>query len=49
MNAHSSIEREWAYNSRFSNGSLDKGLDETPAKGWTVVDMKQEGKVGTAS
>lgn len=43
------MEREWAYNSRFSNGSLDKGLDETPAKGWTVVEMKQEGKVGTAS
>ena len=48
-NAHSSIEREWAYDSKFSNGCLDEGLDEAPAKGWTVVDMKQEGKVGTAS
>jgi hypothetical protein len=26
-------------------GKLDKALDEAQAKGWTVVDMKQDWKV----
>jgi hypothetical protein len=26
-------------------GRLDKGLDEAQAKGWTLVDMKQDWKV----
>jgi hypothetical protein len=39
------VEREWAYDSKFSNGCLDKGLDEAPAKDWTFVDMKQDWKM----
>jgi hypothetical protein len=42
---HTDAEREWAYDRRSSIGRLDKGLDEAQAKGWTVVDMKQDWKV----
>ena len=42
---HTDIEREWAYDRKSSIGRLDKGLDEAQAKGWTVVDMKQDWKV----
>ncbi len=38
-------EREWAYDRNSSIGRLDKGLDEAQARGWTVVDMKQDWKV----
>jgi hypothetical protein len=38
---HTDAEREWAYD-RTPIGHLDKGLDEAQAKGWTVVDMKQD-------
>jgi phosphoserine phosphatase len=38
---HTDAEREWA-DDRTSIGRLDKGLDEAQAKGWTVVDMKQD-------
>ena len=38
-------EREWAYDRKSSVGKLDKGLDEATAKGWTIVDMKQDWKV----
>ncbi len=42
---HTDAEREWAYDRTSSIGRLDKGLDEAQAKGWTVVDMKQDWKV----
>ena len=42
---HTDAEREWAYDRKSSMGRLDKGLDEAQAKGWTVVDMKQDWKV----
>jgi phosphoserine phosphatase len=42
---HTDAEREWAYDRNSSLGRLDKGLDEARAKGWTVVDMKQDWKV----
>jgi phosphoglycolate phosphatase-like HAD superfamily hydrolase len=42
---HTDAEREWAYDRKSSFGRLDKGLDEAQAKGWTVVDMKQDWKV----
>lgn len=42
---HTDAEREWAYDRQSSIGRLDKGLDEARAKGWTVVDMKEDWKV----
>jgi hypothetical protein len=39
---HTDAEREWAYDRESSVGRLDKGLDEARARGWTVVDMKQD-------
>jgi phosphoserine phosphatase len=42
---HTDAEREWAYDRKSSIGRLGKGLDEAQAKGWTVVDMKQDWKV----
>jgi hypothetical protein len=42
---HTDADREWAYDRKSSIGRLDKGLDEAQAKGWTVVDMKQDWKV----
>jgi hypothetical protein len=41
---HTDAEREFAYDRTSSVGRLDKGLDEAKAKGWTVVDMKQDWK-----
>jgi len=42
---HTDAEREWAYDRESSIGRFDKGLDEAQAKGWAVVDMKQDWKV----
>ncbi len=42
---HTDAVREWAYDRKSGIGKLDKGLDEAKAKGWTVVDMKQDWKV----
>jgi phosphoglycolate phosphatase-like HAD superfamily hydrolase len=42
---HTDAKREWAYDRKSSVGRLDKGLDEAKAKGWTVVDMKNDWKV----
>ena len=42
---HTDAEREWAYDRNSSIGRLDRGLKEAKAKGWTVVDMKQDWKV----
>jgi len=41
---HTDGVREWAYDRTSSIGRLDKGLDEAKAKGWTVVDMKNDWK-----
>lgn len=41
---HTDAEREWAYDRNSGIGRLDKGLDEAQAKGWPVVDMKQDWK-----
>jgi phosphoserine phosphatase len=38
---HTDPAREWAYD-RSAMGRLDKALDEASAKGWTVVDMKND-------
>src|SRR5450755_2192551 len=42
---HTDAMREWAYDRQSSSGKLDKALDEAQAKGWTVVDMKQDWNV----
>jgi hypothetical protein len=42
---HTDAEREWAYDRKSFIGRLDKGLDEATARGWTVVDMKQDWSV----
>jgi phosphoglycolate phosphatase-like HAD superfamily hydrolase len=39
---HTDADREWAYDRQSSIGRLDKGLDEAQARGWTVVDMKDD-------
>ncbi|MFZ6751436.1 HAD family hydrolase [Undibacterium sp. Ren11W] len=41
---HTDAEREFAYDRKSSIGRLDQGLDQALAKGWTVVDMKQDWK-----
>jgi hypothetical protein len=41
---HTDAAREWAYDHQSSIGKLDKGLDEAKARGWTVVDMKDDWK-----
>ena len=42
---HTDAVREWAYYRRSPIGRLEKALDEAQAKGWTVVDMKNDWKV----
>jgi hypothetical protein len=42
---HTDAEREWAYDRASSIGRLDKALDEAQAKGWTIVDMKDDWKI----
>lgn len=39
---HTDSIREWEYNRNSHIGRLDNGLDEAIAKGWTVVDMKND-------
>lgn len=41
---HTDAEREWAYDRNSSIGKLDKALDVAQAKGWTVVNMKNDWK-----
>ncbi len=41
---HTDGAREWAYDRTSSIGRLDKALDEALAKGWTVVNMKNDWK-----
>jgi phosphoserine phosphatase len=42
---HTDADREWAYDRESHIGKFDKGLDEANAKGWIVVDMKNDWKV----
>jgi phosphoserine phosphatase len=42
---HTDAEREYAYDRHTKIGKLDKALDEGRAKGWTIVDMKDDWKV----
>ncbi len=42
---HTDAEREWAYDRTSSIGHLGKALDEAQAKGWTVVNMKNDWKI----
>ncbi len=39
---HTDAEREYAYDRDSHIGKLDKGLDEGPKRGWTIVDMKTD-------
>jgi phosphoserine phosphatase len=39
---HTDAEREYAYDRKSHIGKLDTALDEASAKGWTVVDMKND-------
>jgi len=39
---HTDADREWAYDRKSHVGQLDKAWDEAVAKGWTVVDMKED-------
>ncbi len=39
---HTDAAREWAYDRNSPVGRLDKALDQAPARGWTVVDMKAD-------
>ncbi|RDI97583.1 haloacid dehalogenase-like hydrolase [Dyella solisilvae] len=41
---HTDAAREWSYDRDSRVGKLDKAWDEAAAKGWTVVDMKQDWK-----
>ena len=41
---HTDDQREVAYDRKSHIGKLDKALDEAAARGWTVVDMKNEWK-----
>jgi len=41
---HTDAEREWAYDRESHIGKLDQAWDEATAKGWTVVDMKNDWK-----
>ena len=39
---HDDAEREFAYDRQSAAGRLDRALDEAPARGWTVVSMKND-------
>ena len=42
---HTDAEREWAYDRTSHIGTLARGLDEGPKRGWVIADMKQDWKV----
>ena len=42
---HTDGNREWAYDRNSHIGKLDRGLDEGPRRGWTIVDMKDDWRV----
>ena len=39
---HDDVAREFAYDRTSGVGKLDRGLDEAPKRGWTVVSMKDD-------
>ncbi len=39
---HTDAEREFAYDRDSHIGQLNRGLDEGPGRGWTIVDMAQD-------
>lgn len=41
---HTDADREWAYDRESHVGRLDRGLDEAEARGWLVIDMKNDWK-----
>ena len=41
---HTDGVREYAYDRASSIGQLKRGLDEAPARGWTLIDMKADWK-----
>jgi hypothetical protein len=41
---HTDADREWAYDRDSHIGRLDEGLMEAEARGWTIVDMKNDWK-----
>lgn len=41
---HTDEEREWAYDRKSHVGKLDRGLDEAEARGWQIIDMKNDWK-----
>lgn len=42
---HTDAAREWAYDRESRIGTLARGLDEAPKRGWVVVDMQKDWKV----
>jgi hypothetical protein len=41
---HTNAERDYACDRPSKIGQLDKAWDQAKAKGWTIVDMKQDWK-----
>ncbi|MEM7225141.1 MAG: HAD family hydrolase [Pseudomonadota bacterium] len=41
---HTDGDREWAYDRESHVGRLDRGLDESPRRGWLLVDMANDWK-----
>jgi phosphoserine phosphatase len=41
---HTDADREYAYDRKSHVGTLDKALDQAEAKGWIIVDMKNDWK-----
>jgi phosphoglycolate phosphatase-like HAD superfamily hydrolase len=39
---HTDDKREWAYDRDSHIGKLDRGLDEGPRRGWTIVNMRDD-------
>jgi haloacid dehalogenase-like hydrolase len=42
---HTDAAREWAYDRTSHIGTLARGLDEAPRRGWILADMKTDWKV----
>ena len=42
---HTDDNREWAYDRESHIGKLNRGLDEGPRRGWTIVDMRDDWRV----
>jgi phosphoglycolate phosphatase-like HAD superfamily hydrolase len=42
---HTDDKREWAYDRNSHVGKLDRGLDEGPHRGWTIVSLRDDWRV----